>query len=158
METVNIDYLNNYSVFELINPTPSSLIFLKVHCCIPQLVSNDGSAIVAKEELKKFTPEQISAMVLEKMKSIVETYAGKNVTDSDTESDIASLVGGLVGSAVGSKVGSTLTKKDGIELLIETDAGKLISIIQEISSYNYSKNQRVRIIKRNGKSRVVPFE
>ena len=49
-------------------------------------------------------------------------------------------------------------KKDGIELLIETDAGKLISIIQEISSYNYSKNQRVRIIKRNGKSRVVPFE
>ena len=34
-----------------------------------------------KEELKKFTPEQISAMVLEKMKTIVETYAGKDVTD-----------------------------------------------------------------------------
>ena len=84
--------------------------------------------------------------------------AGKNVTESETESDIASLVGGLVGSAIGSEVGSNLTKKDGIELLIETDAGRLISIIQEISSYNYSKNQRVRIIKRNGKSRVVPFE
>ena len=90
--------------------------------------------------------------------ALVGGVAGKNVTDSETESDIASLVGGLVGSAVGSKVGSNLTKKDGIELLIETDAGKLISIIQEISSYNYSKNQRVRIIKRNGKSRVVPFE
>ena len=90
--------------------------------------------------------------------ALIGGVAGKNVTDSDTESDIASLVGGLVGSAVGSKVGSNLTKKDGIELLIETDAGKLISIIQEISSYNYSKNQRVRIIKRNGKSRVVPFE
>ena len=83
---------------------------------------------------------------------------GKNITDSETESDIASLVGGLAGSAIGSEIGSNLTKKDGIELLIETDAGKLISIIQEISSYNYSKNQRVRIIKRNGKSRVVPFE
>ena len=84
--------------------------------------------------------------------------AGKNVTDSETESDIASLVGGLVGSAIGSEVGSNLTKKDGIELLIETDAGKLISIIQEVGSYNYFKNQKVRIIKRNGKSRVIPFD
>ena len=90
--------------------------------------------------------------------ALIGGVAGKNVTESETESDIASLVGGLVGSAIGSEVGSNLTKKDGIELLIETDAGKLISIIQEISSYNYSKNQRVRIIKRNGKSRVVPFE
>ena len=90
--------------------------------------------------------------------ALIGGVAGKNVTESETESDIASLVGGLVGSAIGSEVGSNLTKKDGIELLIETDAGRLISIIQEISSYNYSKNQRVRIIKRNGKSRVVPFE
>ena len=90
--------------------------------------------------------------------ALIGGVAGKNITDSETESDIASLVGGLAGSAIGSEIGSNLTKKDGIELLIETDAGKLISIIQEISSYNYSKNQRVRIIKRNGKSRVVPFE
>ena len=90
--------------------------------------------------------------------ALIGGVAGKNVTESETESDVASLVGGLIGSAVGSKVGSNLTKKDGIELLIETDTGKLISIIQEISSYNYSKNQRVRIIKRNGKSRVIPFE
>ena len=90
--------------------------------------------------------------------ALIGGVAGKNVTESETESDVASLVGGLIGSAVGSKVGSNLTKKDGIELLIETDTGKLISIIQEISSYNYSKNQRVRIIKRNGKSRVIPIE
>jgi outer membrane lipoprotein SlyB len=68
------------------------------------------------------------------------------------------LLGGLVGSAIGSEVGSNLTRKDGIELLIETDSGRLLSIIQEISAFTYSKNQRVRIIKRNGKSRVVPFE
>jgi len=90
--------------------------------------------------------------------ALIGGVAGKNVTDSETESDIASLIGGLAGSAIGSEIGSNLTKKDGVELLIETDAGRLISIIQEISSYNYSKNQRVRIIKRNGKSRVVPFE
>jgi len=90
--------------------------------------------------------------------ALIGGVVGKNVTDSETESDIASLVGGLVGSSIGSEVGSNLTKKDGIELLIETDAGKLISIIQEVSSYNYFKDQKVRIIKRNGKSRVVPFD
>ena len=90
--------------------------------------------------------------------ALIGGAAGKSVTDSETESDIASIVGGLVGSRIGSEIGSNLTKKDGVELLIETDAGRLISIIQEVNSYNYSKNQRVRIIKRNGKSRVVPFD
>jgi outer membrane lipoprotein SlyB len=89
--------------------------------------------------------------------ALIGGVAGKGVTDSDTESDIASLLGGLVGSAIGSSVGSSMTKKDAIELLIETEAGKMVSIIQEISSYSFEKNQKVRIIKRSGKSRVVPF-
>ena len=83
---------------------------------------------------------------------------GKNSTDSDPESDIAAVVGGLLGSALGSEIGSAITKKDGLELLIETDAGNFISIIQEISEFSYSSGQKVRIIKRNGKSRVIPFE
>ena len=45
---------------------------------------------------------------------------GKNTTDSEPESDIAAVVGGLVGSAIGSEIGSAITKKDGVELLIET--------------------------------------
>ena len=68
------------------------------------------------------------------------------------------MLGGLIGSAVGSEIGSNMTKKDAVELLIETKNGKLISIIQEVSSYSYVKNQKVRIIKRNGKSRVIPFD
>ena len=90
--------------------------------------------------------------------ALIGGVAGKGVTESETESDIASLIGGLVGSAAGAEIGSKLTKKNAVELLIETDNGKLVSIIQEVGSYSYSKNQMVRIIKRNGKSRVVPFE
>jgi len=89
---------------------------------------------------------------------LIGGVAGKGLTDSDTESDIASLVGGLLGSAIGSSIGSSMTKKDAVELLIETDAGKIISIIQEVGSYSYAKNQKVRIMKRSGKSRVVPFK
>ena len=83
---------------------------------------------------------------------------GQSVTDSEPESDIAAIIGGLVDSAVGAEAGSNLTKKDGLELLIKTDSGKPISIIQEVSKYNFEINQKVQIIKRNGKSRVLPFD
>ncbi|MDC0367638.1 glycine zipper 2TM domain-containing protein [Gammaproteobacteria bacterium] len=84
--------------------------------------------------------------------------AGKNTTDSDTESDIASVLGALAGSAIGASIGSAMTKKNGVELLIETTSGRLVSIIQESSDVRYEKNQKVRIIKRNGKSRVLPID
>ena len=89
---------------------------------------------------------------------VIGGKVGKDSTDSDLGSDIASVVGGLVGSAIGSEVGSVITKKEGVELLIETESGNFVSIIQEVSNFLYTKGQKVRIIKRNGKSRVIPFE
>ena len=90
--------------------------------------------------------------------ALIDAATGKNVTESEPESDIAAIIGGLVGSAVGAEIGSKLTKKDGVELLIETNGGRMVSIIQEVGKYNYAPDQKVRIIKRNGKSRVIPFD
>ena len=90
--------------------------------------------------------------------AVIGAATGKNVTESEPESDIAAIIGGLVGSAVGAEIGSKLTKKDGVELLIETNGGRMVSIIQEAGKYNYAPDQKVRIIKRNGKSRVIPFD
>ena len=90
--------------------------------------------------------------------ALIGGAAGQSVTDSEPESDIGAIIGGLVGSKVGAEVGSKLTKKDAVELLIRTDSGKLVSIIQEVSKYNFEINQKVQIIKRNGKSRVLPFD
>ena len=83
---------------------------------------------------------------------------GMNSTDSEPEEDIATVLGAIVGSAIGSEIASSASRKDGVELLIETTSGNFVSIIQEVGAYSFFKGQNVRIIKRNGKSRVIPFE
>ena len=84
--------------------------------------------------------------------------AGSSVTDSETESDIAGVLGALVGSAVGSKIGDAATKKPAIELLLDLDSGKTVSIIQEEGEHSFAVGQRVKIIKNKGKSRVMPLQ
>ena len=81
---------------------------------------------------------------------------GKEITDSEPEEDIATVIGAIIGSSIGSEIAAA--KKEGVELLIETDSGNFISIIQEVGTYSFFKGQKVQIIKRNGKSRVIPFE
>jgi outer membrane lipoprotein SlyB len=88
--------------------------------------------------------------------ALIGGAAGKNVTDSETESNIAAVVGSIVGSRVGSEIGNAVSQKDGVELVIELKSGRVLSIIQEKSEFNYAINQNVRIIRRNGKSRVIP--
>ena len=120
-----------------------SFLLLSVVSCVNYSYTPD---VVSRSDAQKQqyvvlgTVKDITAVTIEGDReagaaagALIGGVAGKNVTESETESDIASLVGGLVGSAIGSEVGSKLTKKDGIELLIVTDAGKLISIIHENS-------------------------
>ena len=90
--------------------------------------------------------------------ALIGGVAGKNVTDSETESDIAGVLGALVGSAVGSKMGDAATRKPAIELLLDLDSGKTVSIIQEEGDYSFAVGQRVKIIKNKGKSRVMPLQ
>ena len=50
-----------------------------------KVVNNNGSPAIEvqfKNETKKFSPEEISAMVLGKMKEIAESYLGEKVTDA----------------------------------------------------------------------------
>ena len=144
----------------------SIIIFINYSCTnmslAPDVVSRDDAQ--KQQYVVIGTIEDINAVTIEGDREagaiaggLIGGVAGKNVTDSEPESDIAAVIGGLVGSAVGSELGSSLTQKEGVELLIRTEAGKLVSIIQEISQYDFTLNQKVRIVKRNGKSRVIPF-
>jgi outer membrane lipoprotein SlyB len=89
--------------------------------------------------------------------AIIGGIAGASVTDSKTESDISGVLGALAGSAIGSKIGDAATRKPAIELLLDLDSGKTVSIIQEEGDYSFAVNQRVKIIQSKGKSRVMPL-
>jgi outer membrane lipoprotein SlyB len=89
--------------------------------------------------------------------AIIGGIAGASVTDSKTESDISGVLGALAGSAVGSKIGDAATRKPAIELLLNLDSGKTVSIIQEEGDYSFEVNQKVKIIQSKGKSRVMPL-
>ncbi|MDA8925521.1 glycine zipper 2TM domain-containing protein [Gammaproteobacteria bacterium] len=90
--------------------------------------------------------------------AILGAVAGSSVTDSETESDVAGVLGALVGSAIGAKAGDAATRKPAIELLLDLDSGKTVSIIQEEGDYSFEVGQRVKIIKNKGKSRVMPLK
>tara|TARA_B100000029_G_scaffold511054_1_gene604038 strand:+ start:2464 stop:2931 length:468 start_codon:yes stop_codon:yes gene_type:complete len=90
--------------------------------------------------------------------AVIGAAAGQSVSDSDIESGVGGIVGGLVGSAIGSSIGNAATRKNAIELLLDLDDGKMVSIIQEESDYSFMPGQRVKIIKSAGKSRVLPLE
>ena len=149
------------------NFTLIAIIFITSSCVNnslqPDVVSRSDAQ---KQQYVVFgTIRDISSVTIEGDREVgaaagaaIGVAVGKNTTDSEPESDIAAVVGGLVGSAIGSEIGSAVTKKDGVELLIETESGGFISIIQEVGNFSYNPGQKVRIIKRNGKSRVIPFE
>ena len=150
---------NNYILFSLV-------VFMTYSCTNMSLAPD----VVTREDAQKQqyvvigVIEDINEVTIEGDREagsiaggLIGGAAGQNVTDSEPESEIATVIGGLVGSAVGSELGSNFTQKEGIELLIRTESGRLISIIQEVSKYNFVINQKVRIVKRNGKSRVIPF-
>ena len=61
--------------------------------------------------------------------AIIGGKIGKEITDSEPEEDIATVLGAVIGSSIGSEIAAA--KKEGVELLIETDSGNFISIIQE---------------------------
>ena len=64
----------------------------------------------------------------------------------------------FLNSAIGSKAGDAATRNPAIELLLDLDSGKTVSIIQEEGDYSFATGQRVKIIKNKGKSRVMPLK
>ena len=79
-------------------------------------------------------------------------------SDNDKAPVAAGVIGALIGSAIGSEVGANINKVNALELTIELDSGRLISIVQEASrEFALIEGQRVKITKTSNRSRVSPF-
>ncbi|MBD62990.1 MAG: hypothetical protein CMD68_02805 [Gammaproteobacteria bacterium] len=82
---------------------------------------------------------------------------GSSIIDSERESDIAGVLGPFDGLAGDDKVEDVATRRPAIELLLDIDSGKIVSIVQKEGKYSFAVGQRVKIIKSKGKSRVLPL-
>ena len=144
----------------------TTLSFMFISSCVtpslqPEVVSRFDAQ---KQQYVVFgIVEDITSVIIESDREVgaiagaaIGGKIGKEITDSEPEEDIATVLGALIGSSIGSEIAAD--KKQGIELLIKTDSGNFVSIIQEVGSYSFTKGKKVRIVKRNGKSRVIPFE
>ena len=79
-------------------------------------------------------------------------------SDNDKAPVAAGVIGALIGSAVGAEIGSKVNEKRAVELTIQLDNEKIISIVQEVSDkYSFFEGQRVKVVKSNYRSRVQPF-
>ena len=79
-------------------------------------------------------------------------------SDNDKAPVAAGVIGALIGSAVGGEIGSRVNEKRAVELTIQLENEKIISIVQEVSEkYSFFEGQKVKIGKSNYRSRVQPF-
>ncbi len=87
---------------------------------------------------------------------LVGAAAGSGVSDSKPESEIGAVIGGAVGATLGGNLSKNLQSKDGIQLTVNMDDGRTISVVQEISSYSFEVGDLVEVVTNNSKTRVTP--
>jgi outer membrane lipoprotein SlyB len=72
-------------------------------------------------------------------------------------SDIAAIGGGLLGGYAGSKTAEATAKRNGVNLTIRMEDGKIISIVQEANpNMIFQPGQAVQINMYGSEARVVP--
>ena len=87
---------------------------------------------------------------------LVGAAAGSEISDSKPESEIGAVLGGAIGATIGGNLSKNLQKVDGIQLTINLDDGRTVSIVQEIGDYKFSVGDLVEGISTKGKTRVSP--
>jgi len=87
---------------------------------------------------------------------LVGAAAGSGVSDSKPESEIGAILGGAIGATLGGNLSKKIRSVDGVQLVINMDDGRTISVIQEVGSYKFSIGDLVEVISTKGQTRVSP--
>ena len=87
---------------------------------------------------------------------LVGAAAGSGVSDSKPESEIGAVLGGAIGATLGGNLSKNIRAVEGVQLTINMDDGRTISVVQEVGSYRFSVGDLVEVISTKGKTRVSP--
>ena len=87
---------------------------------------------------------------------LVGAATGSQVSDSKPESGIGAVLGGAIGATIGGNVSKKIQSVEGIQLTINMDDGRIISIVQEISDYKFEVGDLVEVITIKGRTRISP--
>ena len=87
---------------------------------------------------------------------LVGVAAGSQVSDSKPESEIGAVLGGAIGATIGGNVSKNIQSVEGIQLTINMDDGRTISVVQEISDYKFEVGDLVEVITIKGRTRISP--
>ena len=87
---------------------------------------------------------------------LVGAATGSGVSDSRPESEIGAVLGGAIGSTIGGNLSKSLMSVDGIQITINMDDGRTVSVVQENGNYKFNIGDLVEVVSINGKTRVSP--
>jgi outer membrane lipoprotein SlyB len=130
------------------------IFFIVVGCA-----SSRSGEVYSRDQARKTqtvqlgTVELVKSVKIEGTKTPLGTLAGAaaggalgSTIGSGSGKTVAVVLGAIAGGAAGSAVEEQATKKDGLEITVKLDNGKVISVVQE-ADIPFSVGERVRILK-----------
>ncbi len=129
--------------------------------------SSKSGQVYTRDEARKVqtvetgTVESVRQVIIEGTKTPIGTIAGGvtggvlgSTVGSGSGRRIATVLGALAGSAAGTVAEEGITRKQGLEIVVEKDDGKTIVVVQE-ADVMFSAGDRVRLIRSpDGNTRV----
>ncbi len=85
--------------------------------------------------------------------AVIGGIAGSNI-GGGKGSAVASVLGAVLGGVAGHAVEEKTTRKDGIEITVRLEGGKLVAVTQEADE-QFRPGERVRILSGSGATRVT---
>lgn len=136
-----------------------SLMILIIFFIAGSCASSRSGEVYSRDQARKThtvqfgTVELVKSVKIEGTKTPLGTLAGAaaggalgSTIGSGSGKTVAVVLGAIAGGAAGSAVEEQATKKDGLEITVKLDNGKVISVVQE-ADIPFSVGERVRILK-----------
>jgi len=143
-----------------------SLLTVGLTGCVSGLQGSTYSRSEARQvqEVESGTVLSTNPVVIEGKQSgagqlpgtIIGGVAGSSVGEGKGQ-QIFTILGAVGGAVVGSMIEEQATQTQGLEITIKMDAGKTLSIVQEVDNVNvFREGQRVRVLTQGALARVSP--